>query len=128
MAPPQRSISRSIYETVNEVASSSEISPPNPLTPEIQSPPVVDTSTTAPIAAGSLRRQQQQYQRGRCDFESPWWDGENPANRPRFSFASSDTHRKAKISNSSHTSVEQRAPFPPLRENRTANAMSPKIA
>ncbi|KAH9283776.1 Potassium voltage-gated channel protein Shaw [Echinococcus granulosus] len=132
MVPPQQSISRSIYETVNEVASISDSSPPNPLTPEIQSPPVVDTFTTTTVTAESLRRQQRQHQQSRCDFESLCWDSEFPANRCHFSFASSTassaTHQKARVSNFSHTSLDQRAPFPPLRENRTANAMSPEIA
>ncbi len=54
-SPPRQSSLRSIYETVNEITSTGDRSPPNPhFTPEIHSPPVPDNS-------GTLRGGQHQH-------------------------------------------------------------------
>ncbi|KAM7537277.1 hypothetical protein Aperf_G00000070672 [Anoplocephala perfoliata] len=144
-----KSSPQSIYETVNEVASMADPSPPNPLTPEIQSPPITDSLLPFSTASvDSLRRQQLQppQKQSRCDLESPWWgDGslENPeataSNKQRhFSIASSSTSSNigphscpkfmATMSNSARASLDQRVPCPPLRENQKVNPLPPEIA
>ena len=78
MVALQQSSPRNIYETVNEVASISDPSPPNPLTPEIQSPPVADAATTTPVPTPTPSMAATEclhLQHGVSGFEPPWWEG-----------------------------------------------------
>nr|CDS27236.2 voltage gated potassium channel [Hymenolepis microstoma] len=144
----QQSSPRSIYETVNENFSLSDPSPPNPFTPDIQSPPIVDLiAPFSSISLDSPRRQkmQQSLKYSNCDLESPWW-GNNSQRNPRasdiikrrhYSQASSSAsstfhpHSLSKstipMANSARTCQDQRAPCPPLRENQKINPLSQKL-
>lgn len=144
----QQSTPRSIYETVNEIASLSDSLPPNPFTPDIQSPPITDSiAPYSSISVGSLRRQkmQQSLKQSNHDLESPWWGDssqENPETseiikRRHYSYASSSasstlcphlSKSKIPMGNSPLTSLDQRTPCPPLRENQNINPLPPDIA
>ena len=70
----QQSSPRYIYETVNELASLSDPSPPNSLNPEIQSPPVTDVAPATPfpaLVASKIASQSLHLQQCGRDFESP---------------------------------------------------------
>ncbi|KAM3179459.1 hypothetical protein ACTXT7_000574 [Hymenolepis weldensis] len=144
----QQSSPRSIYETVNEVASLSDSLPPNPFTPDIQSPPITDSiAPYSSISVGSLRRQkmQQSLKQSNYDLESPWWGDssqENPETseiikRRHYSYASSSasstlcprslSKSKIPMGNSPLTCMDQRAPCPPLRENQKIIPLPPDI-
>ncbi|VDO13087.1 unnamed protein product [Rodentolepis nana] len=144
----QQSSPRSIYETVNENASLSDPSPPNPFTPNIQSPPIADSiAPFTSISLDSPRRQKirQSLKYSNCDLESSWW-GDNSQKNPgasdtikrrHYSHASSSAsstfypHSLSKstnpMGNSARTCQDQRAPCPPLRENQKINPFSQKL-
>ncbi len=150
---PRQSSLRSIYETVNEITSTGDRSPPNPnFTPEIQSPPVPENS-------GTLRGGQHQHYpafstsqlKHGADFE-PWWRSANNSNNNNNGNNGSSSssrqylntsgvtgsawRRKKSIprppamgdsfENHTGTDEEEVALLPPCRENRTANAIPPE--